>query len=51
MIKLIIVTGQKYFSNYITQSSYLIIQTKLLTTLFKNNNETKEHRKFVKTQR
>ena len=27
MIKFIIVIVRKYFSNYITQSSYLIIQT------------------------
>ena len=31
MIKFTIIIGQKYFSNHVTQSNYLIIQTKLLT--------------------
>ena len=51
MIKFIIVIGRKCFSNYVAQSNYRIIQTKLLTTLFKNNIETKEYSKFVKTQK
>ena len=51
MTKFIIVTGRKSFSNYFAQSNYWIIQTKLLTTIFKNNNETKEYSKFVKTQK
>ena len=37
MMKFIIVTGRKYFSNYVAQSIYWIIQNKLLTALFKNN--------------
>ena len=49
MIKFTITIGQKYFSNCVTQSNYLIIQTKLLTALFKNNIETKEYSKFVET--
>ena len=49
MIKFIILIGRKYFSNYVTQSNYLIIETKLLTALFKNNIETKEYSKFVET--
>ena len=49
MIKFTIITGSKYFSDYVTQSKYLIIQTKLLTALFKNNAETKEYSKFVET--
>ena len=49
MIKFTIIIGRKYFSNCVTQSNYLIIQTKLLTALFKNNIETKEYRKFVET--
>ena len=40
MIKLIIVIGQKYFSIYVAQSNYWVIQTKLLTALFKHNIET-----------
>ena len=51
MIKFIIVIGQKYFSNYVAQSNYWIIQTKRLTTLFKNNIETKEYSKFVKSRK
>ena len=51
MIKFIIAIGRKYFSNYVAQSNYCIIQTKLLTALFKNNIETKEYNKFVKTQK
>ena len=47
MIKLIIVIGQKYFSIYVAQSNYWIIQITLLTSLFKHNIETKEYRKFV----
>ena len=39
MIKFIILIGQKYFSNYVAQSNYWIIQTKLLTVLFKINIE------------
>ena len=46
MIKLTIITGRKYFSNYVTHSNYLIIQTKLLTALFKNNIEIKEYGKY-----
>ena len=49
MIKFIILIGRKYFSNYVTRSNYLIIETKLLTALFKNNIETKEYIKFVET--
>ena len=49
MIKFTIIIGWKYFPNYVTQSNYLIIQIKLLTTLFKNNIETKEYNKFVET--
>ena len=49
MIKSVIIIGRKYFSNYVKQSNYLIIQTKLLTALFKNNIETKEYSKFVET--
>ena len=37
MIKFFIVIGRKCFSNYVAQSNYWIIQTKLLTALFKNN--------------
>ena len=50
MMKFTIIIGRKYFSNYVTQSNYLIIQTKLLTALFKNNIETKEYSKFVETE-
>ena len=49
MIKFTIITGRKYFSNYVAQSNYLIIQTKLLTALFKNNIEAKDYSKFVET--
>ena len=49
MIKFTIIIGRKYFSDCVTQSNYLIIQTKLLTALFKNNIETKEYGKFVET--
>ena len=49
MIKFVIIIGRKYVSNYVKQSNYLIIQTKLLTTLCKNNIETKEHSNFVET--
>ena len=49
MIKVTIANSRKYFSNYVAQSNYLIIQTKLLTTHFKNNIETKEYSKFVET--
>ena len=49
MIKFAIIIGRKYFSNNVTQSNYLIIKTKLLTALFKNNIETKEYSKFVET--
>ena len=48
MIKFIIVIGQKYFSNYLTQNNHRIIQTKFLTALFKNNIETNENSKFFK---
>ena len=48
MMKFNIMIGRKYFSQYVTQSDYLIIQTKL-TTPFKNNIETKEYSKFVET--
>ena len=51
MIKFIIVTGRKYFSNYGAQSNYLIIQTKLLSTFFKSNIETKVYSKFVKSKK
>ena len=51
MIKFIIVIGQKYFSNYLTQNNHRIIQTKFLTALFKNNIETNENSKFFKTQK
>ena len=51
MIKFIIVIAPKCFSNYMAQSNYWAIQTKLLTFLFKNSIETKEHRKFVETQK
>ena len=50
MMKFTIIIGRKYFSQYVTQSDYLIIQTKL-TTLFKNNIETKEYSKFVETEK
>ena len=43
MIKFSIIIGQKYFSNYVAQSNYLIIKTKFLIALFKNNIETKEY--------
>ena len=33
MIKFIIVTGGKHFSNYVAQSNYWIIDTSLLTVL------------------
>ena len=49
MIKFAIIIGRKYFSNNVTQSNYLIIKTKLLTALFKNDIETKEYSKFVET--
>ena len=49
MIKFTIIIGRKYFSYYVTQSNYLIIQIKLLTALFKNNVELKEYSKFVET--
>ena len=42
MSKLIIVTGRKYFSNYVAQNNYWIIQRNLLTDFFKNNIKTKE---------
>ena len=51
MIKFVIIIGRKYFSNYVKQNNYLIIQTKLLTALFKNNIETKEYSNFVETQK
>ena len=51
MIKFTIIIGRKYFSNYVAQSNYLIIQTKLLNYLFENNIETKEYSKFVETQK
>ena len=50
MIKFITVIGRKYFSDYVAQSNYWIIQTKPLNAIFKNNNETKEYSKFVKTR-
>ena len=49
MVKFIIIIGQKCFFNYIPQSSYLNIQTKLLTALFKNNFEIKNIVSFVET--
>ena len=49
MIKFTVIIGQKYFSDYVTQSNYLIIQTKLLTALVKNNIEKKEYSKFNET--
>ena len=49
MIKFIIIIDRKYFSNYVTQNNHLIIQAKVLTTLFKNNIEAKEYSKFVET--
>ena len=49
-MKFTIMIGRKYFSNCVTQNNYLIIQTKLLTTLFKNNIETREYSKFVEAQ-
>ena len=49
MIKFTIIIGRKYFSDYVTQSNYLIFQTKLLTVVFKNNVETKEYSKFAET--
>ena len=51
MVKFTIVFGQKYFPNYVAESDYWIIQTKLLTAFFKNNIERKEYRKFDKTQK
>ena len=47
MMKFTIMIDRKYFSNCVTQNNYLIIQTKLLTALFKNNIETKDYSKFV----
>ena len=47
MVKFTIIIGRKYFSNYVSQSNYLITQTKLLNTLFKNNIDAKECSKFV----
>ena len=41
MMKFIIVIGRKYFSNYVAQSNYRIIQTKPLTALFENDIEEK----------
>ena len=38
-MKFIIAKGRKYYSNYVVQNDYWIIQTKLLSALFKNNNE------------
>ena len=49
MIKFTIANGRKYFSNYVAESNYLTIQTKLSTTHFKNNIETKEYSKFFET--
>ena len=49
MTKLITVMGRNSFFNYVAQSNYWIIEAKLLKTVFKNNSETKESRKFVKT--
>ena len=49
MIKFTIIIGRKYFSNCVTQSDYLIIQTNFLTALFENDIETKEYSKFVET--
>ena len=49
MIKFIIIIGRKYFSNYLAQRNYLIIQTILLTALFEKNFERKEYTKFVET--
>ena len=49
MINFTIIIGRKYFPNCVTQSNYLIIQTKLLNGFFKNNIETKEYSKFVET--
>ena len=51
MIKFIIVIGRKYFSNYVAESNYGIIQTNFLTALFLKNIETKDCSKFVKTQK
>ena len=51
IIKFIILIGRKYFSNYVAQSNYWIIQAKLLNTLFKSNIETNEYSKFIKTQK
>ena len=51
MIKFTIIIGRKYFSSYVTQSNYLIFQTKHLNVLFKNNIETIEYSKFVETQK
>ena len=49
MIKFTIIIDRKYFSNHVTQSSYLIFEDKLLTVPLKNNIETKEYSKFVET--
>ena len=49
MIKFIIVIGQKYFFIDDAQSNYGIIQIILLTSLLKDNNETKEYSKIVTT--
>ena len=38
MIKFTIIIGRKYFSNYVTQSNYLIIKTKLLQITLKQKN-------------
>ena len=47
MINFTIIIGRKYFSNCVTQSNYLIIQTKLLNGFFKNNIETKEYKEYL----
>ena len=47
MTKFIIVIGRKYFSNYVPQSNYWIIQIKLLADLFQNSNEKKEYKKYT----
>ena len=47
MIKSIIVVGQRYSYNYVAQSNYWIIQTKLLTVLFLKKKSLK--RKVVES--
>ena len=51
MIEFIVLIGRKYCSNYVTESNNSNVQTKFLTVIFKNDYETIEHSKFVRTQK